>query len=178
MGELKVVAAVLGTFVSGAFLMVALTAVLPNALQLLNYLFALANLPPFNWVALVEKAVHTPWTDGLFVTGMLMTAIVPASAHLIVGLAGILARFTPGARTAAESISDHPEVLLSPSEHVPVKLTLIFSRVWYLVAAGVTVALIAGVSTLIHLSHAPIAQFLTDVALCATSWSHGQCVWF
>jgi hypothetical protein len=178
MGELKVFGAVLGTFASGALLMIALTALLPNALEALNFAFASANLPRFNWEALLNKAVTAPWTDGLFVTGMLMTAIVPASAHLIVGLTGVLARLTPGAQTAAQSISDHPEAALSPKEQVPVKMALIFSRMWYLVAAGLTASVIAGTSALIYFTHAPVAQFLGNVALCATAWSHGKCVWF
>jgi hypothetical protein len=177
-GGLKVAGAVLGAFASGALLMVALTALLPNALEAMNFAFASANLPRFNWEALLHKAVAAPWTDGLFVTGMLMTALVPAAAHFTVGLTGILARLTPGARTAAHSISDHPEAPLSPKEQVPVKITLIISRMWYAVAAAVTVSLIAGVSALVYFTHAPVAQFLADVALCATSWSHGKCVWF
>ncbi|HZV20930.1 MAG TPA: hypothetical protein VE986_05220, partial [Hyphomicrobiales bacterium] len=128
LGELQVLGAILGTFASGALLMIALTALLPNVLEVLNQVFALAKLPPFDWQALLAKAVHAPWTDGLFLTGMLMTAIVPASAHLIVGLSGVLVRLTPGARTVAESISDHPEAELSPKEKIPIKLTLIFSR--------------------------------------------------
>lgn len=177
LGEIKVLAAVLGTFVSGAILMVVLAALLPNVLECLNLAFSLVTLPTFNWRALVQKAVNAPWTDGLFVTGMLMTAIVPASAHLIVGLTGVLARWTPGARTAAETISDHPEAPLALNEQGPVKLTLIFSRVWYFVAAGITVCLIAAASALIYFTHAPVALFLSNVAICATSWSHGQCAW-
>jgi hypothetical protein len=177
-GELRVAGAVAGTFVSGALLMVTLTALLPNALELMNFAFVSANLPRFNWEALLNKAVAAPWTDGLFVTGMLMTAIVPAAAHFTIGLAGVLARLTPGASTAAHSISDHPEVALTAKEQVPVKIALIFSRMWYFVAAGVTASLIAGASALIYFTHAPVAQFLATVALCATSWSHGKCGWF
>jgi hypothetical protein len=177
-GGLLVFGSVLGTFLSGALLMVVLTALLPNALEALNYFFAVAKLPPFNWQGLLHKAVSAPWTDGLFVTGMLMTAIVPASAHLVVGLAGVLTRFTPGASTAAASISDHPEAHLTQNEQMPLKLTLIFSRVWYIVAAALTFGVIAAVSALIYFTHAPIAQHLANVALCATAWSHGQCVWY
>jgi hypothetical protein len=177
-GELRVAGAVAGTFVSGALLMVTLTALLPNALELMNFAFVSANLPRFNWEALLNKAVAAPWTDGLFVTGMLMTAIVPAAAHFTIGLTGVLARLTPGASTAAHSISDHPEVSLTAKEQVPVKIALIFSRVWYLVAAGVTAGVIAGASALVYFTHAPVAQFLANVALCATAWSHGKCGWF
>ena len=177
-GELKVFSAVLATFASGALLMIALTALLPNTLELLNFAFTSASLPRFNWEALLTKAIEAPWTEGLFVTGMLMTAIVPASVHLIVGLTGIFARFTPGARTAAHSISDHPEAPLTAKEQMPVKITLILSRVWYLVAAGLTASLIVGASALVYITHAPVARFLGDVAFCATAWSHGKCVWF
>jgi hypothetical protein len=177
-GRLKVLGAILGTFLSGAVLMVVLTALLPNVLEALNMIFAYANLPRFDWQTLVLKAVTAPWTDGLFVTGMLMTAIVPASSHLIIGLAGMLARLTPGAHTASETISDLPEAQLSAKEQSPVKLTLIFSRIWYLVAGAMTVGLIAGASALIYFTHAPVAEFLSNVAHCATSWSHGQCAWF
>jgi hypothetical protein len=61
---------------------------------------------------------------------------------------------------------------------MPLKLTLIFSRVWYIVAAALTFGVIAAVSALIYFTHAPIAQHLANVALCATAWSHGQCVWY
>lgn len=178
LGGLKVAGVTLGTFISGAFLMVLLAALLPNVLEVLNAAFVFAMLPPFNWQAMVQKAVDAPWTGGLFVTGMLMTAIVPASSHLIIGLTGVFARLTPGARTAAETLAEHLDVPLSPKEHAPVKLTLIFSRVWYLVAAAITAGFIAGASWLIWYTHAPVAEFLSDVALCATSWSHGQCAWF
>ncbi len=109
-GGLRIAGITLGTFASGAVLMVLLSALLPNALEILNTLFGLAKLPPFDWQAMARRAVAAPWTDGLFVTGMLMTPLVPASSHLIVGLTGVFARFTPGARAAAETVSDHPEV--------------------------------------------------------------------
>ncbi len=177
-GGLKVIGAILGTFVAGAILMIMLSALLPNVMEGLNHLFALAHINRFEWQPLVAEAVKAPWTDGLFVTGMLMTAIVPASAHMIVGLTGMLARLTPGARTAAETISEHSDIPLSPGEEAPVKLTLIFSHIWYLVSAAITIAFIATAGWLISYTHAPVADFLSDVAHCATSWSHGQCVWY
>jgi hypothetical protein len=176
-GRLMVLGAILGTFLSGAALMVVLAALLPNVLEGLNAVLAFAKVQPFDWQALVRKAASAPWTDGLFVTGMLMTAIVPASSHLVVGLAGLFARLTPGARTAAETISDHPDAQLLPNELPPIKLTIIFSRIWYPIAAAVTIGIIAGASWFIWYTHAPVASFLSNVAICTTSWSHGQCVW-
>ncbi|MGO9483470.1 MAG: hypothetical protein ACLPX9_02635 [Rhodomicrobium sp.] len=177
-GALRVAGATLGTFVSGAVLMVLLAALLPNALELLNTLFGLAKLPPFDWQAMAQTAAGAPWTDGLFVTGMLMTPLVPASSHLIVGLTSVLARFTPGARAASEIVSDHPEVGLSPAELPPVMLPLMISRAWYLAAILITAGVIALASYLISITHAPVADFLYGVAQCSTSWSHGQCPWF
>jgi hypothetical protein len=178
LGGLTVAGAAAGAFASGALLMVALAALLPNALELMNFAFVSADLPRFNWEALLQKAVSAPWTDGLFVTGMAMTALAPAAVHSTVGLAGVMARLTPGARTALHSLSDHPEAPLTPKEQVPVRIALIFSRMWYFVAAVATLGVIAGASALIHVTHAPVAQFLSNVALCATSWSHGKCAWF
>jgi hypothetical protein len=177
-GRLTVLGAILGTFFSGAALMVVLAALLPNVLESLNVVFSFAKVQPFDWQALVRKAAAAPWTDGLFVTGMLMTAIVPASSHLVVGLAGVFARLTPGARTAAETISDHPDAPPLPNELPPIKLTIILSRIWYLIAAAVTIGVIACASWLIWYTHAPVASFLSNVAFCATSWSHSQCAWY
>jgi len=177
-GGLTVFGVVVGTFLSGASLMVVLAMLLPNTLEVLNLALTSADLPRFNWEGLMNKALFAPWSEGLFVTGMLMTALVPASVHFIIGLTGVLARFTPGARTAGRSISDHPEVALSEQEQMPVKITLILARLWYVVAAAVTLAVIAGVSGLISLTHFPVGRFLADVAVCATSWSHGQCSLF
>ncbi len=177
-GGLRVAGAGLGTFASGAALMVLLAALLPNALELLNTLFGLAKLPPFNWQAMAQRAVDAPWTDGLFVTGMLMTPLVPASSHLIIGLTGVLSRFTPGGRAAAEPVSDHPEVGLSAAELPPFKRAIIISRVWYLAAAAITIGVIALANLIVSLTHAPVAKFLFGVAQCSTVWSHGQCVWF
>ncbi len=178
MGLASVVALSALTFLTGAALMVALAAVLPNAIEGLNRAFAVAGLATFDWQSMVARAVGAPWTDGLFVTGMLLTTIVPASVYLVVGLAGVLARYTPAAQTAAASLSEHPEVPPTPSEAGPVKLTLILARVWYLVAAALTIGLIALVSAAISYSHAPAGQFLSKVALCSTAWSHGRCGWF
>jgi hypothetical protein len=177
-GGLRVAGIILGTFASGAVLMVLLSVLLPNALEILNTLFGLAKLPPFDWQAMARRAVSEPWTGGLFVTGMLMTPLVPASSHLIVGLTSVLARFTPGARAAVEIISDHPEVGLTPAELPPVKMALIYSRAWYLAAAAITAGVIALASWLISITHTPVAQFLSGVAQCSTAWSHGQCPWF
>ncbi len=177
-GGLRVAGIILGTFASGAVLMVLLSVLLPNALEILNTLFGLAKLPPFDWQAMARRAVSEPWTGGLFVTGMLMTPLVPASSHLIVGLTSILARFTPGARAAVEIVSDHPEVGLTPAELPPVKMALIYSRAWYVAAAAITAGVIALASWLISITHTPVAQFLSGVAHCSTAWSHGQCPWF
>jgi hypothetical protein len=177
-GWAQVAGATLGMFASGALLMIALTALLPNTLETLNFAFTSANLPRFHWEALLHKAVAAPWSDGLFITGMLMTALVPASTHLIIGLTGILVRLTPGASTAAHTISEHPDVPLSPKEQAPIEITLIISRMWYIVAAGFAAAVIAGAGALIYLTQTPVAEFLGNVALCSTSWSHGKCAWF
>ncbi len=177
-GKAQVAGLVLVTFIWGALMMIALSALLPNMLEGLNYAFTLAKLPPFSWQPLAFRAAKAPWTDGFFVTGMILTAIVPAASQVVVGLTGMLARFTPGVATAAEAISDHPEAPLTASEKRQAIRTLMISRVWYAVATAFVGLAIAAAAVLISVLHAPVAAFLSNVALCATSWSHGQCSWF
>jgi hypothetical protein len=177
-GGLKIAGVTLGSFAAGVLLMILLALLLPNALELLNTLFGLAKLPPFDWQAMAQRAVNAPWSDGLFVTGMLMTPLVPASSHLIVSTAGVLARFTPGAPAAIANVSDHPEVTLSGAELPRIKMALHLSRAWYLAGAAITVSLIALVNWLLSVTHTPAAKFLWGVAQCSTAWSHGQCSWF
>ena len=177
-GGLRIAGAVLGSFASGAMLMMLLAVLLPNALELLNTLFGLAKLPPFDWQAMAQRAVNAPWSDGLFVTGMLMTPLVPASSHLIVATAAVLARFTPGAPTAIANVSDHPEVALPENQLRRMKTALVLSRGWYLAGAALAVGLIALANWLASITHTPVAQFLSGLAQCSTAWSHGQCSWF
>jgi hypothetical protein len=180
-GDLNGLAAAAGlmlaSFAVAAAMMVALAIVLPNAIEIMNRLFALAGLSTFKWRDLVASAANAPWSEGLFVTGMLLTAIAPASTYLIVGLAGTLARFTPGALTAASYLSDHPEVAPAPYEQGPVKLTLILARLWYLAGIAATLAFIWLASFTVSATHAPAGSFFQQVALCSTSWSHGECGW-
>lgn len=177
-GIASLVALTLATFAVGAVLMVGLAALLPNAIEALNAAFAAGGLATFNWRDIMARAVKAPWTDGLFVTGMMLTTIVPAAVHFITGFAGAFARFSPATRTAADMLSEHPEVAPAPSDVGPVKLTLILARVWYIIAIAVTIALIAGVAALISQTHASVADFLARIALCSTSWSHGKCALF
>ena len=175
---LRVAGATLGTFASGAVLMVLLSVLLPNALELLNTLFGLAKLPPFDWQAMAQRAASEPWTGRIVRHRNADDAACAGLLHLIVGLTSVLARFTPGARAAVEIVSDHPEVGLTPAELPPVKMALIYSRAWYLAAAAITAGVIALASWLISITHTPVAQFLSGVAHCSTAWSHGQCPWF
>jgi hypothetical protein len=172
---LRIAGVTFGAFASGAALTILLAVLLPNALELLNTLFGLAKLPPFDWQALAQRSVNAPWSDGLFVTGMLMTPLVPASVHLIVSTAAVLSRFTPGAGAAIAGVSDHPEVALSDSEAKRMKSVLLLSRGWYLAGALLSAGLIALVSWLASMAHLPIASLLSGVARCSTAWSHGQC---
>ncbi len=68
-GELKVLGAVLGTCASGALLMIALAAFLPNTLELLNFAFTSAGLPRFNWEALLNKAIEFSLDRGVVRNG-------------------------------------------------------------------------------------------------------------
>jgi hypothetical protein len=177
-GLTAVAALTLGSFLTGCVFLVALAALLPNAIEGLNAAFAALELPVFDWRAMVAAAVRAPWSEGLFVTGMLLTTMIPAAAHLVTGVAGALARFSPAARTAAATLSHVPDGLPSPADLGPIKLMIILSRVWYLIAITAVLGLIAGGGYLISLLYGPAAGLLQEVALCSTAWSHGTCAWF
>ena len=107
--------------------MVLLAALLPNALELLNTLFGLAKLPPFNWQAMAQRAVNAPWTDGLFVTGMLMTPLVPcfvAPCHR--ALPACLQGSRPARARQPKLFPIIPKWGLAPDELPPVKFALAY----------------------------------------------------
>lgn len=177
-GGLLMAAALLAACLSGLVFVVILAVLLPNAVELLNKLFWVVGQQGFDWKTLMATALQSPWRDGLFVTGMLVTPLIPAAVHLTIGQAEIYARWTPRAREAAAFISEHPDVNMPPSETERLQQTIMLARLWYIPAALVTLGLFTGLCAGIHYGWMPVSQVLSQTAICATSWSHGSCAWF
>ena len=158
------------------FCVIALAVVLPIGLELADLLLSIFGRGSFDWRQAADQALRAPWTEGLLVTGMLLTPLIPSIAALTIGLAALVVPFTPGAAVAVEAMpeeggSDDPALL----RHVT--RTVYVSRLWYIPALLVSLAIFALIWLALDLSGLHIGRFLHDLALCATAWSHGECVW-
>jgi hypothetical protein len=177
-GAFFVISVLLIDILAAIFLVIVLAALLPIGLQLVDTLLSIFGRESFNWRMAAAQAVKSPWDEGLFVTGMLLTPLVPTIATLTIGFASLVMALTPGARSAAETIPEDDETPFDPQMTKPVSQAVFLTRIWYAPA----LALSGGVFLLIWLAlddfKLPVANFLHDLAICATAWGHdGQCVW-
>ena len=173
-----IVAVFLTAEVITSVLFVAMLAVLlPIGLELADLLLSVFGRDSFDWRAAATQAVRSPWDEGLFITGMLLTPLVPTIATFTIGLVALAAPYTPGTARAVNAISDHPDGKPSPEEVRLVSRTIYMSRLWYLPALLLSVGVFLGVWGVFHASGVPIAVFLRDLALCSTVWGHGECPW-
>lgn len=173
-----IVAVFLTAEVITSVLFVAMLAVLlPIGLELADLLLSVFGRDSFDWRAAATQAMRSPWDEGLFVTGMLLTPLVPTIATFTIGLAALAAPYTPGAARAINGVSDHPDAHPSAEEVRLVSRTIYLSRLWYVPALALSIGVFVGVWWIFHASGVPIAALLRDLALCATVWGHGQCPW-
>jgi hypothetical protein len=178
MGAAMVVILVILDIAAALFFVVALAALIPIGLELVDLLLSVFGRETFNWRALAARTVRAPWDEGLFVTGMLLTPLVPSIANITLGLTAMLVPLTPGAREVAR---DFPEALgAMPSDAAAdqrIQTAMHWSRLWYLPASVVVLGFFAGLSVVAYMTAIPIGDFLHDLALCATAWSDGTCPW-
>ncbi len=173
-----IVAGVLLADVAAAVaLMVALTALLPIGLELADLILSIFGRDTFDWRTAAAQAVQSPWDEGLFVTGMLLTPLVPTVAMITIGLASLAAPWTPGAFAAITRIPDHPEAAPGLDEIRQVSRTIYLSRLWYIPALLIALGVFFYIWLVLWLSGVPVAEFLDTLALCSTVWGHGQCAW-
>ncbi len=156
-------------------LVFALTALLANSLEVLTALTALAGEQRFNWRPLVEKAVEAPWSEALFITAMVLTPLVPVALHIAIGVARVLARFTPGAGYWARSLRQTIPKGTEETVNRSVKRIVRLSRLWYLPAILAVLGVLAVLTLIANAAGVKIAVLLTHTAICATSWRHGLC---
>lgn len=158
---------------------VALAALLPLGLEIVDVVLSVFGRETFDWRAVAAQAVRSPWEEGLFVTGMLLTPLVPSIANMTLGLAAILAPRSRGASMVMQVISDHPEAAQTEAEIAQVKAMVTWSRLWYIPSFMVAVAVFVAVWAVFYAVHLPVAEFLHSLALCSTSWGQSsQCQWF
>lgn len=155
--------------------MFALAIILPIGLEIADLVLSLFGRAAFDWQRVAAQAVRAPWDEGLFVTGMLLTPLVPTIANMTISLTAIAAPYTRGAAQAIQAISDHPEAVPGDAETRQAVRAVYLTRLWYIPAFMVTLGVYGIVWMLFYFSHIPAAKFLYTLALCSTSWSHGNC---
>lgn len=88
---------------AGVFLLLGLAVTLFAAVSFYNKLYAqLRNTePPLGLQAFSDKAATDPWGDGLWISLMLLSTLVPTALHFVMALGGILTGSVPEARRLA-----------------------------------------------------------------------------
>ncbi len=119
---------------------IGLTLALPVALELVNLALRSGGLAPVPWRAMVETATRQPLTDGLLVTGMLATTLVPTMIHVGVGLHGSFCHFDRGGHTLAEEIRRWDDPVRGPNRRRKHELAayLYRRRYWMIPALAVS----------------------------------------
>ncbi len=185
-GVLRLLGEIIGDILTAMLFLVGLAILLPNGIEIINTLLGLFGREPFAWQTLVTAARQNPFSEGLFVVGMLITTLVPTLVHLSVGLAGIITAWTPGASKAAAGLREELEPVLDvdgnqlhatmrPSVRQDARRTLLIARLWYVPSAVLAVGVFFGIAALMSVLGLPLGQLLEQIALCTSSWSHGQC---
>ena len=176
LGAVMVVALIILDVAAGLFFVVALAAIIPIGLELVDLLLSVFGRETFNWRALAERTVAAPWDEGLFVTGMLLTPLVPSIANMTLGLTAMLVPLTPGAREAAQELAEPTDPNLG-GVPVDIRRTVHVSRLWYLPSLLIVLGLFVVLSAVAYTTAMPVGTFLHSLALCATVWGHGTCPW-
>lgn len=161
---------------------VSLTVLLPIGLELVDTFLSVFGRDSFDWRIAAAQAVASPWDEGLFVTGMLLTPLVPTLVALTTGFASLAAPLTPGARAVMDSIpgeEEEGEEETGPDDdQIRAALrTVYLSRLWYAPALLISIGVFLGIWWGLAASGLPIADFLYNLSLCATVWGHGECAW-
>jgi len=101
----------LGADLAAAILLfLGLVVLLPNGIEIINAVLSITGRAPFDWRDIVTRANEAPFSEGLFVIGMLVTTLVPTFIHITRGLAGIAAAWTPRAAEAAAGLRETASV--------------------------------------------------------------------
>lgn len=180
LGAFAIIIDVFSDFMFGFILLFLLSISLPFGIEIMNLLISSYGGEPVDWVTSLKIAVRDPWGEGLFVTGMLVTTLVPTFLHLVAGLAGVFFAWTPDAQALADRIPYDPNRTTQDELSVDLRNEIVVMvrrvRYWY-IPAGLVV--LTGMYYLIYLFSAtitPFGEFLAASAYCGTAWvGHSEC---
>lgn len=176
-GAVFVTGVLLVDIAAAILFVVLLAALLPIGLELVDTLLSVFGQDSFDWRTAAAQAVKSPWDEGLFVTGMLMTPLVPTIAVLTIGIASLVMPLTPRARAAAETIPEDDDTPLDLDRTRYVARAVYLTRGWYVPALILSAGIFLFIWFVLQTFDLPVAKLLYDLALCTTVWGHGQCAW-
>jgi hypothetical protein len=119
---------------------------LPIGLELVDLLLSVFGRDSFDWRMAAAQAVQSPWDEGLFVTGMLLTPLVPTIGALTIGFATLVMPLTPGTTAMTAMIPDDPETPPSVEQIRTVSRTVYVSRIWYVPALALSLGIFLGIA--------------------------------
>jgi len=177
LGVLMVLVLIVVDIAAALFFVVALAALIPIGLELVDHLLSVFGRETFDWRALAARTVRAPWDEGLFVTGMLLTPLAPAIASITLGLTAIFVPLTPGASQSAGEIAENGNAIPDEAEVQRITSAVRRSRWWYFPALLIVLGIFGGLSAALYVKAVPVGEFLHGLALCATAWGYGNCPW-
>jgi hypothetical protein len=177
-GVTSVVSVLIVNVVLALVFVVALAIMLPIGLEMVDFLLSIFGHNAFNWRTVATQAFQDPWNEGLFVSGMLLTPLVPSIANMTLGLAALGAPYSPGASKAEQLIPEHPEATPSEAETKQIGSMIFWSRLWYAPSFFLALGVYVCTWTILYALDLPMAKFLHSLALCSTSWGQGTCPGF
>lgn len=124
--------------------MLALVLVLPLGIEFMNSLVDGAEL---DWRAMAVDAAADPWGQGLMVTGMVLTTLLPTFLHVVTGLFAVGIHGAAG-RWLADQLEGDPA---HPGSRVGPAIGALWTTLYVALLGAGVVLLIAGVLWLLDL---------------------------
>jgi hypothetical protein len=160
-GVVLVIAAVLLDIAAAIACLVGLVALTAMVLEAANLLFAWRGMAQFDWKSQIDLARSDPVGQGILVTGMLATTLVPTVIHLTLGLGHAMSVWSPSAQNTADLIQDD----MATSAKQKVAYVMLYRRVWMLPAFILVCLLGWGLFAAFSTWVEPFGRLLEQVAL-------------
>lgn len=174
-------------FIAAMIILVCLAATLTFSIEIFNHIIIRSNSAYVNWIGRYNAFMHDPLGDGILITGMLITTIIPTFLHMVIGLSAIFFMWTPEVRWLADSIPFNKKLATQEDLSVEFKDKIVrnvrYVRLWY-VPASVIVAIIMGgiISFFGILTNKPLFHLIDNAAYCGANFVDSKytqkCTWF
>lgn len=167
-GFCRVLLAVLADLVFAVLCLLGLTAIAALTLEAFNLFAASFGWPEFDWRSQISLARAYPFTLGLFVTGMLVSTLLPTIIHLTLGLGHAFTVWTPSAKKTSALISDD----MSTSAKQKVAVVMVCRWLWYIPAFSLVLGMLFGLINLFSTYIEPFGALLEWVAFGSAALLH------